>query len=135
MIAASSSSGGPVVESPAHTDPRRSASACASQGAVADEAGAEQWCRVGVGKTLRKRKAEPLVRDCFFCIPTVEVVAREPGPIAKVLVPAAAVPAGAARPAEPRYAHARSQFECLATLDHRGDDLVTEHERQLRLVE
>src|SRR5205823_5993417 len=84
---------------------------------------------------LRDLEAEALVRDGLLGVTAVEVVAGEAGPVAEVLLPGAAVAAHAVRPTEPWHADTAARGERLAALDHRAHDLVSEHERELRLVE
>src|SRR5205823_5898224 len=76
------------------------------EGAVPDEAGAEQRRGGGVVVGVGERIAGALVGDGELGVAAVDVVAREAGAVAEVLVAAAAVVAGAAPPGEPGDADA-----------------------------
>jgi hypothetical protein len=106
------------------------------QRAVADQAGAQQRCGLETGVPVGERKAEALVGDRLLCVATVDRVAGEASVVAEVLAPGTAVAASPARPAEPGHADDLTRLETLRigpALGDRGDDLVTEDERQLRL--
>ena len=89
---------------------------------VADQAGAQQRRGLAVAEAVRQREAEALVGHRVLGEAAVDVAAREARPHAQVLAPAAAVPACAARPAEPRDA------EPLARRLVDADDLMPEHD-------
>ena len=84
------------------------------QRAVADQAGAEQRRRLGVGVARGERRAVALVGDDQLRVAAVEVVAREAGAIAEVLTAAPAVAALAVRPSEPGDADGIACCESLA---------------------
>jgi hypothetical protein len=108
------------------------------QRAVADEAGAEQRRRLLIGKGRRNGETVALVGDRVGGIAAVARIAGEAGSLAEILAARNAEAAGAARPSEPRHADARAERELLgarAARRDRADDLVAEHERQLRMRE
>ena len=102
--------------------------------AVADQPGAQQRRRLEVSVAVRKREAVALVCDGVLRITAVAVVACELRAVAEVLEACAAVTALPVRPAEPRHADAASYRERVA-FEHGPDDLVAEHERELRVGE
>ena len=104
-----------------------------AQRAVADQPGAEQRRDLLVGMVLGEREAEALVGDGQLGVAAVELVAGEAGAVAEVLAAGAAEAAGAVGPAQPRHADALALRVALAVAGDAGDDLVAEHERQLRL--
>ena len=103
------------------------------QRAVADQSRAEERRGLQIRITLREREAEALVGDRVLRVAAVAVVAGEARPVAEVLASARAVAAVAVRPAEPRNADAVAAREALAVARGTRDDLMAEHERQLRL--
>ena len=83
----------------------------------------------------RDREAVALVGHGELGVTAIEIVAGEACPLAEVLAAGAAKPALAAGPAEPRNADQGARPEsggALAASDHRADDLMTQHEGQLR---
>jgi hypothetical protein len=91
-----------------------------AEGAVADQAGAEERRRLEIVVLLRKRQAVALVGDDPLRVAAVEVVAREARRLAEVLAAREAVAARAVRPAESRDA------EPAAVLGP-ADDLVARY--------
>ena len=127
-----------------HEVPRRAESVDAEpfgrparhQRAVADQPGAQERRGLGVGEPLRHREGERRVGDGALGVAAVEGVAGECRAVAQILAAGAAVAALPAGPAEPRDAdvvadpepgHAGPQGR------DRADDLVAEHQRQLRI--
>jgi len=105
--------------------------------AVADEPRAEERRR-RVGHPVGEREGVPLVGDRVLGVAAVHAVPREARPRAQVLAPRPAVAALAARPRQPWHADAAARREALGTvasLGHGADDLVAEHQRQLRVRE
>ena len=96
---------------------------------------AEERRGLQVGIPAGNREAEALVGDAQLREAAVEVVAGEAGPVAEVLLPALAVRADTARPAEPGDADSGTRREASGALEHLADDLVTGHEWQLRMRE
>src|SRR5258708_35306380 len=84
-----------------------------AKGSVADDAGAEQRCRFGIGEDIRQAVYVLLVGDGKFRIASVGVPAGELRPDAEVLVAALTEPADAARPAQPRDSNSLSDTEPL----------------------
>src|SRR5262249_11163550 len=77
-------------------------------GAIADQPGAEERRRLQIRVALRERKAETLVGDGDFRVAAVEVVARELGEVAEVLLFGPAEAALATCPAQPWHADSRA---------------------------
>ena len=98
------------------------------EGAVADDPGAQQGCRLGVGEDLGQGVGVGLVDDGELGVAPVGVPTGEGGRQAEVLVAATAEPARPARVAEPRDPDALADGEPRRTgaqlVDH-ADDLVT----------
>jgi len=92
---------------------------------VADQSPAQQRRGLNVGDAFGQWQAEALVGHGELSEASVYVAAGEPGAFAQVLSPRPAVPARAVGPPEPRDADA-------ASVGSSPDDLVTEHDRQLR---
>jgi hypothetical protein len=105
------------------------------EGAVADQAGAEERRGLEVRIGVREGEAEALVGDDQLGVAAVPVVARELRPVAEVLAARAAEAALAVGPAEPGHPHPLAGSEALAAFEHARDDLVSRHERELRPVE
>jgi hypothetical protein len=103
------------------------------EGAIADDAGAQQRRRLGVAEHGRERVREALVDDRVVGESAVGVIAGELGALAKVLAARAARLARAARGAKPGDADAVSGPEAVrvrtGTLDA-PDDLMTRHDRR-----
>ena len=104
-------------------------------GAIADEPGAQEGCRVQVVVGIRKGEAEALVGHRVAGITAVAVIAGEDGVVAEVLVArraVAAMPAGAAQPrdadplARPQARSARAEG------GHAPDHLVARNDRGSR---
>src|SRR5579864_5978596 len=109
-----------------------------AQASIADEARAQERRSLQVRVSIRKREACALVRHHVVGVSAIERVTREQGAIAKVLATLAAVATLAARPAEPRHAHARADAKTLdgaAGRHHPADHLVARYERQPGLWE
>jgi hypothetical protein len=103
------------------------------QRAVADQPGAQQRRRLGVAVARGQGEGVAVVGDGVLGVTAVDLVAGEAGVRTEVLAARAAVRASAARPAEPRHAHAvarREALDALALADDGADDLVAEDERQ-----
>src|SRR5439155_26671376 len=81
------------------------------------------------------RQAVALVSDRQARVSAVDLVPGESRPVAEVLASRAAVFANAAGPAQPGNADPRPFREARAARLDDADDLVSEHERQLRIVE
>src|SRR6266568_3851535 len=132
MMAASSSSGGTSVESPAQAAPIAHANACpaASPGRVTDETGAQERRSFRIAEPRRQGEAVARVRHHGLGVAPVERVAREPRPVAEVLATRAAELAHSASPAEPGDPHPLPGSEVLDAfpeLLHHPDDLVSRH--------
>jgi hypothetical protein len=108
---------------------------CQPQRAVTDQPRAEERCRLEVLESLGDREAEALVCHRALGVATVAVVAGEARAVAEVLAARAAVAALAVGPAEPGHAHPRPGREALAATKDPRHDLVTGHERELRLTQ
>ena len=109
-----------------------------AQGAIADQPGAHQWRRLDIAVTRIDRKAVALVGDGQLGIAAVDLVAGEAGAVAQILLPAAAILAHPAGPAEPRHPDPVADRESIgrfALLDDGADDLVPGDQRQLRIGE
>ena len=96
------------------------------QRAIADQTGAEEGRAADREEVRRQRIAVALVRERVLGVAAVAVVTRELRAVAEVLLAGAAVAAVAVGPTEPRNADATPFADDLA------DDLVADHERQLR---
>ena len=108
------------------------------QRSIADQPGTEQRRRLQIRVALGDREAVALVGDRLLGVSPVELVAGEPGPLAEVLPARAAVAAVAIGPSQPRDPYPLTGVEALRPLPRRldrADDLMTEDEGQLRLVE
>src|SRR5262249_53406350 len=109
-----------------------------AQGAVADQAGAEEGGGLEVGVARGEREAEARVGHRPLGVAAVDLVAGEARPVAEVLAAGAAVAADAAGPPEPGdpppLADAEG-FDALAQGVNRAHDLVAQDERQLGPVE
>ena len=102
----------------------------------ADQAGAEQRRRLEIRVAVGNREAEALVGDRVLRVAAVERVAGEARVVAEVLAPRPAVAARAAGPAQPRHADPLARREARRRPGRRrdrADDLVAQHQRQLRL--
>jgi hypothetical protein len=108
---------------------------CQTERPVPDESRAQQGRGLRVRVALGDRKAEALVGDCQLGEAAVDVIPREASVVAQVLTSGNAVPADPARRAEPRHADPCSESKPSAAADHLPDDLVSEDERQLRVLE
>src|SRR5262249_52101166 len=109
--------------------------ACQAQRAVADQPRAEQGSGLQTFVARRERGAEALIAARTRGVAAVEGDPGEAGVLAEVLAPRAAVAARAARPAAPRHSDELARLEAARAgtqLGDRPDDLVAEHERQLR---
>ena len=87
---------------------------------------------------MRKRKAEPRVGDRVLGVAAVELVAGEACAVAQVLAPGPAKTAYPAAPPQPWHSHPlvrRESLDARAGRYHGADDLVAQHERQLRVRE
>ncbi len=98
------------------------------QRAVADQPAAQQRRRLLVGESLGQRQAVALVGDRQLREPAVDVASGEARVHAQVLPSAPAVAALAVGPAQPRHAHP-------AAVVGAPDDLVPEHDRELRRLD
>ena len=149
-MAASSSAGGASSESPAQTAPSERAKALAAwspdpgrvarhpERTVADQPGAQQRRRLGVGEIVREREAVAPVGQQVLGIAAVEGIAGEARRRAEVLLAGPAEAAVAAGPAEPGHAHASPFLEILDTVApgrDPADHLVARHQGQLGLGE
>ena len=109
-----------------------------SERPVADQAGAEQGSGLNVGDLRRQREAVALVRHGVLGVAPVDVVAREPGPVAEILPAGPAVPALTVGPAEPGHAHSIARTETSrpgpGPLDG-GHDLVAKYKGKLGMGE
>src|SRR5205807_2773227 len=83
----------------------------AAQGPVPDDAGAQQWGRLNVGKTVGQGVREALVDNRVLGIPAVVVPSGEPRRHAEVLVTPAAVRAHTTRVTQQRDPDARTDVE------------------------
>ena len=101
--------------------------------AVPDQPGAEQGRGLLIRIAARDDEAEALVGDDTFRVPAVEVLACETGRVAEVLLCGEAVAARAVRPPEPGDADAIACLEARVPSKDLAHDLVTGHERKLRL--
>ena len=104
------------------------------QGPPADQARAHQGRRRDIVVFRREREAKALVGDGQFGIAAIDLIAGEAGAIAQILVPAAAIAAFAAGPAEPRHADPVAGCEGVgagAGRDHGADNFVARHQGQL----
>ena len=104
------------------------------QGAVADEAGAEERRGVGGAQAGREGEAVALVGHGVLGVAAVEVVAGEACVGAEVLAARPAEAAGAAGPPQPGNADPRAGVEARdvgAEGDDFAHDLMAEHEREL----
>ena len=108
---------------------------CQAERPVSDEAGAEEGRGLRVRVALGDRKAEALVGKCQLGEAAVDVIPGEAGVVAQVLSTGDAVSADPARRTEPRHADACAPSEPSAAVDNLADDLVSEDERQLRVLE
>src|SRR5947208_12744248 len=94
---------------------------------IPDQAGAQEGSRLETGIALGKWEAKALIDDRVLGVAAVEVVSGEARMVTEVLAPGAAEGTLAVRPAQPGNPDA-------AILAHNcSDDLVAEHERQLRV--
>ena len=116
---------------PVQPDPLRVARE--AERAEADQPGAEERRCRRVRIVGRDREAEALVGDRELGVAAVDVVAGEAGADAEVLALGEAEPAFAAGPAEPRDAHPGPGRVPFAVGHDLADDLMAEHERELRL--
>ncbi len=98
------------------------------QGAVADQAAAQQWRRLHVGELVGQLQAEALIRDRLLGESPVDVTAGEARADAQVLAPAGAIPALPVGPTQPGNAHS-------PTVVGGGDDLMAENHRQLGRID
>jgi len=104
--------------------------------AVADQPSAEKRRDLEVGVPLWELEAVPLIGHRLFRKTAIDLVAGEAGSIAEVLPSRAAEATGAIRPAEPGHADTLPDREARRTLAdpaHQSHDLMTKHERQLRV--
>ena len=116
--------------------PRRRAVSRRTERAIADQSRAQQRRSLDVAERAVDGKAEPRVGDGVLGVATVDVIAGESRAVAQILAPGRAVPARAARPAEPGDADAFPDADRLhpgSGLDHLTDDLVARDQRQLRM--
>ena len=95
--------------------------------AIADQAGAQEGSCLETGIALGKCQAKTFIDDGVLGIAAVQVVAGEPRVVTEVLAAGTAEPAVAVRPAEP------GNPDAPILADDSSDDLVAEHERQLRV--
>ena len=102
---------------------------------VADQPGAEERRSLKIGEAVGDGEAESLVGDAELGIASVEVVPREPCPVAEVLPAREAVRTLAAGPAEPGDPYAVPGSEAARARDDLADDLVPEHEWERRARE
>ena len=105
-----------------------------AQGAVADQAGAQQRGGLQVRIAVRDREAEPVVGDRVLRVAAVDLVPGEPRILAEVLAPRAAVAARAVGGAEPGHADPVAGCEPVHDLsgsDDRADNLVARDQGQL----
>jgi hypothetical protein len=102
------------------------------EGAVADQARAEERRGLEVRVAARQGEAEALVGDGERGEAAVAVVAGEARAVAQVLAARAAIATLSAGPAQPGHPHPLARGEALTGLDEAADDLVPRHERQLR---
>ena len=103
------------------------------QRTVPNQPGAEQGSGLGVGIVFGNWKTKSFIGDGKFRVAAVQRVAGETRAVAKILAFAAAKFALAARPAQPRNAHAIADFESLnafAFFDDDADNFVSGHERK-----
>jgi len=108
------------------------------QRAPADEPGAEQRRGLEVRVIVGDREAEALVGCRPLGEAAVDLVAGESRAGAQVLVAGTAIAALAARPPEPRHAHAAARRVAARTRPGVFDgshDLMAEHERQLGVLQ
>ena len=82
-----------------------------AQGAIADDAGAEQRRGLNIGEPIGDRIRERLGRDDVLGVPAIDVLARPARARAEVLVAREAGGARAARPVDPRDADALAGLE------------------------
>jgi hypothetical protein len=104
--------------------------------AVADRSRAQQRSRVDVVIRLGELQAESPVGHRKLGVSAVPLISGEHGANAQVLAPRSAVVAFAARPTEPRHADAVADGQVgdrVADGLHHPDDLMSQHERELRL--
>jgi len=109
-----------------------------SVGAVANQCGAEQRCNFEIAVFVWKGETIPGVGDREICIAAVDLESRESRLVAEILVPASAVAARPAGPAEPGNTNALSDFEIRHPRADRFDgpnDLVARHDWKRRVVE
>ena len=107
-----------------------------AQGAVADQARAEERRGLEIGVTLGNRETEAVVRRGVLGEAPVQLVARETRPVTKILAFRPAVATLAAGPAEPRHPDPVSCAEARDVPPHRRDpahDLVAGDQGQHRL--
>src|SRR5215208_750128 len=108
------------------------------QGAIADQARAQQRRGLEIRVAFGERKAEPVVGGGILGVAAVYLVAGEAGIVAQVLPSRAAVAAGAVRVPEPGYADPVPRgetFDAPADPFDRTDDLVAGDQGQLRIRE
>ena len=109
-----------------------------AQAAVADQPGAHQRRRFDIAVAGVDRKAIALIGHAQLGIAAVDRVAGETRAIAKIFAAAAAIVANPAGPAEPRHPDPVAERETVdlrPLVDDDADDLVTKHQRQLRVGE
>src|SRR5262249_4158566 len=100
--------------------------------AITDESCAQKRSSLQVRIASRYGKAETLISYGVFSITSVEMIARELRPVAKVLPSGYTVPAFVAGPTQPRNSNAITQgkFRCsTSSPNDRSDNLVTRYQR------
>lgn len=117
-------------------DPQTPRVAGQLQRTVADQARAQQRCRLGVAVSGGDGEAVALVGQHVLGVAAVEGIAGEARPVAEVLPADEAEAAGAAGAAEPRHPDAVALAEAIRPFPfplHDADDLVARHQGQLRV--
>jgi hypothetical protein len=105
-----------------------------AQRAVADDPGAQQWCRMRVVKAVGNRHGERGWCVSVFCISAVDVKTSELRPLAQAFAIGPAKLAFATRAAQPRHTYTVADMEQAgvpANLFNHSHNLVTRYDRQL----
>lgn len=113
-------------------------SACHAQGAIANQAGAEQWRGVFVVVGGRDPEAKGAVGNRVLGIATVASIAGEQRRAAQILAMTQAVAASAACVSQPWHTHAFTGTEggdAFAASIHPPDNLVPRYERRFGMAQ